>query len=203
MPSELCRDFSAVILAAGLGTRMHGAQPKLLLPWRGGKPIVWHAAHNALELGPLEVIVVVRPDLLELEDAVADLPVRCVPNPRYREGMASSLGVGLEAVSERAEGMLLFLGDEPEVPPQLVGRLVDAFKRERKPFTVPRYGEQIGPPTLFSRAAFPLLRSPETVQGDVGARLLIARNPEMVTYVQFAEGDRPRDVDTREEYEER
>src|SRR5688572_6790597 len=159
MPSDLCKDFSAVVLAGGLSKRMADHPPKLLLPWRDGKPIIWHAAHNALELGPLEVIMVVRPDLPELVDAVADLPVRCVPNPRFREGMASSLTAGMEAVSERAEGLLLFMGDEPDVPSRLVERLVEAYKREHKPFTVPRYGEQIGPPTLFSRAAFPLLRS--------------------------------------------
>jgi molybdenum cofactor cytidylyltransferase len=192
-PSRLCRDFSVVILAAGLGTRMGRAQSKLLLPWRDGRPILWHAVRNALELGPLEVLVVVRPDLPELEDALADLPIRCVPNPRYMEGMASSLLVGLEGVSEGAEGMLLLLGDEPEVPAHIVERLAQAHEREQKPVTVPRYGEQIGPPTLFSRAAFPLLRE---LTGDAGARHLIARNPELVTYVPFEASDRPRDVDT-------
>jgi molybdenum cofactor cytidylyltransferase len=179
---------------------MGQAQSKLLLPWRDGRTILWHAARNALELKPLEVLVVVRPDLPELEGALADLPIQCVPNPRYMEGMATSLLVGLDAVSEGARGMLVLLGDEPEVPPHIVERLIQAHEREQKPITVPRYGEQIGPPTLFSRVAFPLLRG---LTGDAGARHLIAHNPELDTYVPFEASDRPRDVDTPEDFVKR
>ncbi len=80
--------IAVIILAAGKGTRM-GEQPKLLLPLPDGKPLIWHTASNALSLGASEVIVVTRPDLLEISEAVSDLNVRCIPNPHYAEGMGT------------------------------------------------------------------------------------------------------------------
>src|SRR5438132_1425988 len=54
-----------IVLAAGRSRRMGGRQ-KLLLPWRDGEPILHHVAAAALAAHPLEVVVVVRPDLIEL-----------------------------------------------------------------------------------------------------------------------------------------
>ncbi len=173
----------------------------MLLPWRDNRPIVRHAAYNALQLGlGGEVIVVVRPDLPELEEALEGLAVRCVPNPSYREGMASSIAAGIASLGADAEGALLLLGDEPEVSPSIVAALLEAYRRDNRPITVPRYGAAIGPPTLFAHAAFPLLAK---LTGDAGARQLIAQNPEMVSFVPFPESDRPRDVDTEGDYVKR
>ena len=176
---------------------MVGPQHKLLLPWRDGRPIVWHAVSNALGLDVEEVIVVVQPDSLEMMLALADLPVRCVPNPRYREGMSTSLVAGIDALGDEVDAALVLLGDEPEVSPRIVEALLDAYVEERKPITAPLYGAETGPPVLFARAAFPLLLQ---LQGDTGARHLIAKYPDLATLVPFVEGDRPHDIDTPGDY---
>ncbi len=93
--------ISIILLAAGRGTRMSmGATSKLLLPMRDGLPIVRHAAESAIELGPEELIVVVRPDLPAIEVALSGLAARCVANPRFMEGMGTSLAVGAQSVGE-------------------------------------------------------------------------------------------------------
>jgi molybdenum cofactor cytidylyltransferase len=185
---------SAIVLAAGRGSRMGGEGPKLLLPWRGGRSILWHAVRGALDAGAAEVIVVVRPDLPTLCHEVADLRVRCVPNPRYEEGMSTSLRAGIAAVGEGISAALVLLGDEPEVPREIVDALAEAYRRDEKPIIVPRYGAVSGPPTLLRREAFSLL---DGLEGDTGARNIIARHPELVTFVQMGEGMGPHDVDTR------
>ncbi len=76
-------------------------------------------------------------------------------------------------------------------------RLVEAFLRERMAVTIPRYGEHLGPPTIFSRELFPLLAR---LEGDVGGRQLVARQPELACVVPFAAEERPADVDTPEDY---
>jgi molybdenum cofactor cytidylyltransferase len=184
------------VLAAGRGSRM-GSTPKLLLPLQGGMPIIWHAVANALEWNPSEVVVVVRPDLPAIKEALADMPVTCVPNPRYEEGMATSLAVGIGALSSRIDAALVVLGDEPYVAGDLVLRLVSAYTGERKPVTIPKYGEQVGPPTLFARSIFPELLA---LKGDIGGRQLLSKYPALVCLVPFNEGERPRDVDTPEDY---
>src|SRR5207248_2349994 len=113
-----------------------------------------HAAKRALALEPSELIVVVRPDLPAIEDALVDLSLTCVPNPRYMDGMGTSLATGVKSLAESTQAVLVMLGDEPAVPPDIAHALVEANLREHKPITVPIYGSQPGPPTLFSRSLF-------------------------------------------------
>ena len=198
MPTLFSLNIGTIILAAGRGTRMGGdLPPKMLLPLRDGKPILWHTVQSALSLGPSEVVLVVRPDLPEMVGALRELPVRCVPNPRYMEGMGTSLAVGIGVLGEEVEAALLMLGDEPNVPPYIIERLVAAYIREGKAITIARYGEQAGPPALFARSIFPELMR---LEGDVGARHLISAHPEWACIVQFGEGDRPHDIDTPDDY---
>jgi molybdenum cofactor cytidylyltransferase len=190
--------ISIVLLAAGRGTRM-GSEiaPKLLLPMYDGLPIVRHAAESALGLGPEELIVIVRPDLPGIEAALSGLAVRCVANSRFMEGMGTSLAVGARSVGDGTDAILVMLGDEPAVAPDIVQAIVDGYLRERKPITTPIYGSRPGPPTLFSHELFAELSN---LEGDTGGRQIIARHPEMVCRVSFPEEARPRDIDTPDDY---
>ena len=60
---------AAIILAAGLGTRMRSAQPKVLHPL-AGRPMIQHLI-SACEQVFGRIVVVVGPDMPALEDAVA------------------------------------------------------------------------------------------------------------------------------------
>ncbi|MEO8288894.1 MAG: nucleotidyltransferase family protein [Chloroflexota bacterium] len=190
--------ISIVMLAAGRGTRMEAAGvPKMLLPLEGGDSLVRSAVRNALAMVPREMVVVVRPDLAGVVDALRELPVRCVENRRYMEGMGTSLAVGIAALDRETTAALVMLGDEPAVHGSIVQALVDAYLREGKAITTPMYGGQHGPPTLFSRELFGEL---SRLEGDSGGRQVITRHPEMVCTVELGADDRPRDIDTPEDY---
>jgi bifunctional UDP-N-acetylglucosamine pyrophosphorylase/glucosamine-1-phosphate N-acetyltransferase len=79
---------AAIVLAAGLGTRMRSALPKVLHPL-GGRPMIQHLlAACAPVFG--RVVVVVGPDMPALEDTVAPPMRRCRPPPCW---------VGIRAMS--------------------------------------------------------------------------------------------------------
>ena len=188
-----------------------GSSPgtKLLLPLGDGRPIIAHAVSNALALGPSELVVVVRPDAPEIAAAAtlglrfgspspAQSPPRYVTNPRHEEGMATSLAAGISALGDDIEAALVMLADMPGVGAAVVGKLVSAYARERKPITIPLYGSAVGPPTLFARSLFAdLLR----LEGEVGGRQLLSIYPDLTCQVPFGENERPADVDTAEDYE--
>ena len=186
-----------MVLAAGRGIRMHHA-PKMLLPLKDGKTLLRQAVENALALQPAEMLVVVRPDLPEMEDALSGLAVRRVTNHRYLEGMGTSLAAGITALAPGTEAVLVVLGDQPFISTRIFQGLVEAFLRARMPVTIPRYGEQVGPPTIFSRELFPVLAE---LEGDIGGRQIVARQPELACIVPFTAGERPADVDTLQDYQ--
>jgi molybdenum cofactor cytidylyltransferase len=210
--------IAVVLLAAGRGARMGGPTPKLLLPMQDGRPLLAHSLENALSLQPLETIVVVRPDLLSLVQSSkfqAQLPkyairnpkskiqnpkskINYVSNPHYKEGMGTSLAAGVESLSPETKACLVLLGDEPHVPHAIIERLVQAYTLAHPTITIPIYGDHPGPPTLFSRDLFPQLA---LLKGDVGGRQLLARFPDTIVRVQFNEDERPKDIDTPEDYQ--
>lgn len=189
--------IAAVVLAAGRSCRM-GAQSKLLLPHPAdGAPLLRHAVLGALAVAPLETIVVVRPDLPALAEALVGLSLREVANPDYAAGMATSLRAGIAALGPRVQAALVLLGDTPAVDPAVLSALFTAYQTAGRPITLPVYGEVVGPPTLFARAAFPALAS---LTGDQGGRRLVTAHPDWVTRVRLPATLQPADIDTPEDY---
>ena len=189
--------IAAVVLAAGSSNRMR-SQSKLLLPHPAdGAPLLRHATTGVLALEPVEIVVVVRPDLPQLITALDGLPVRLVPNPDFAAGMATSLRVGIAALAPGVQAALVVLGDTPEVAPAVFAALLAAYQATGRPITLPVYGAVSGPPTLFARAAFPALAR---LTGDQGGRQVVLSHPEWVTRVPLPPELQPFDIDTPEDY---
>jgi molybdenum cofactor cytidylyltransferase len=186
--------MAAVVLAAGRSTRM-GAVNKLIAEI-GGKPLVRIAAEQALASRASPVIVVTGHEKEKVEAALAGLPVRFAHNPDYAEGLGASLKAGIAAVPKEADGVIICLGDMPQVDSGLIDKLLAAFDPEKGALVVvPSIDGRRGNPVVWSRRFFPDLMA---VQGDVGARHLIASYAEAVVEVPVAGDAALTDVDTPE-----
>ncbi|MBX6364153.1 MAG: nucleotidyltransferase family protein [Gemmatimonadetes bacterium] len=184
---------SAVLLAAGASRRFGGQ--KLLAPLRG-VPLVRIAAENLLASPIHELIVVIGREAAAMRAALEGLPVRFAPNPRWAAGISGSVRAGVRAVAADADAALVALADQPSVGPDIVARLIGAYRAGSAPIVAPVYAGVRGNPVVFDRSVFPeLLR----LRGDVGARRLLAANPERIEVVAF-DIPAPPDVDTPTEY---
>ena len=142
-----------------------------------------------------EVVVVLGRDARAVEDALADLPARCVVNARHAEGMSTSLHAGLAAIPSNARAAVVALGDQPMVTPAIVDALVAAYAASGARIVAPTYQGVRGNPVLFDASLFPeLLRT----RGDEGARAVIAADATRVWRVELP-FTMPRDVDTPED----
>jgi molybdenum cofactor cytidylyltransferase len=182
---------AAIVLAAGLSSRM--GSNKLLAPV-SGKPMVRHAVEAALSSAAETTIVVTghRPD--DVRRALAPLTPLFVENRDYSKGLSTSLKCGLGAVPEDFDGALILLGDMPGVSAALLDRLIAAFdpSEGRAICVATRHGKR-GNPVLWARRFFEEIMA---LEGDVGARHLIAQNAELVCEVE-ADDDAPlTDIDT-------
>jgi molybdenum cofactor cytidylyltransferase len=141
-----------------------------------------------------DVIVVTGHQADLVEQALAGLKVKFVRNPDFASGLASSVKAGIAAVPANADGALVCLGDMPLMSAQLIDRLIEAFEPDRGHLiAVPVSDGRRGNPVLWSRRFF---RELMTLDGDVGARHLIAKHAEAVAEVPV-EGDSAfLDIDT-------
>jgi len=189
---------TAIILAAGLSRRL--GRPKLLLPF-DGRSLIRRTLEQIIAAGGgqwHEVVVVLGHEAARVEQELERLPVRTLFNPRYAEGMSTSLIAGLEAVAPQAEGAMIFLGDQPLVSAEVIRSMLSIFRGSNRPIVSPLYGGAGGNPVLFSRSLFPELMA---VEGDKGGREVVMRDPQRVVTVAFSSAFAPRDVDTWDEYE--
>jgi molybdenum cofactor cytidylyltransferase len=171
--------IAAIVLAAGRSTRMGG--PNKLLAEISGRPLVRIAAEEALASRARPVIVVAGHQHDQIAAAVAGLDVTVVPNPDFAAGLASSVKAGIAAVPPDADGAVVCLADMPQVDAAMIDRLLDAYDPEKGALVVvPTIDGQRGNPVLWSRRFFPELAQ---LEGDTGARHLIASYPEAVIEV--------------------
>ncbi|MFG1185801.1 NTP transferase domain-containing protein [Xanthobacter aminoxidans] len=175
--------FAAVILAAGRSSRMGEGINKLLAEV-GGRPVIRRVAEAALASRARPVIVVTGHERGRVEAALAGLDVIFVHNPDHATGMASSLRAGIAAVPETVAGALVVLGDMPLLAPGLLDRLMAAYAPvSGRLIAAPVEGGQRGHPVLWSRRFFAELAA---LEGDVGARAILAANAELVAEVPVA-----------------
>ncbi len=122
--------------------------------------------------------------------------VTLVSNPDYATGLASSLKAGIRAVPEVCAGALILLGDMPGIAAEHVDRLVDAFTEGHHTIVVPVHEGKQGNPVTWPRRYFPELLK---LDGDAGAKWLIAAYREEVREVELGTAGIFADVDTPEE----
>jgi xanthine/CO dehydrogenase XdhC/CoxF family maturation factor/CTP:molybdopterin cytidylyltransferase MocA len=184
-------DETAVVILAAGGSRRMG-RPKQLVEI-AGQSLVRRAAEAALSAGSGSVHVVVGAEVLRVRAALHDLPVELVVNDAWKEGIASSIRVAIEAIERRdrpVETLILMLCDQPGVSGDVLRRLLEAYRTTRAPVVASRYPEGPGVPALFHAELFPVLKS---LGGDVGARQLIRSLDRDVVTIPFAQ---PEDIDT-------
>ena len=117
---------AAVVLAAGEGTRMRSATPKVLHEV-GGRTLVGHVLAAVRRLDPAELLVVVGHgrEAVEACVAAADPGSRCVVQPQ-QDGTGHAVRLALEALPGLRGTVLVVSGDTPLLRPETLAALAEA-----------------------------------------------------------------------------
>ena len=170
----------AVVLAAGGSSRL--GRPKQTLQYKG-RPLLEHAIATARAAGCDETLVVVQPE------AAGTIPGSLILNPEWREGIASSIRVAVDAAA--GARILFTLCDQPLVTPEHLRALlaVDA------PIVATAYSGIAGVPAVFAPRFADELRA---LTGDRGARAVMEAHRDVLATVGFE--DAAVDIDTPADY---
>ena len=191
-------EVAAIILAAGRSSRYlagGGAEASKLIACYRGEALVRRVARAALASCARPVVVVTGHARMEVEAALAGLPLGFAFNPDFASGLASSLRIGVAALPASAPGVVVLLGDMPDVEAATVDRIVNAFLTSADPLAaVPVHAGRRGNPVLLGRALFAAVAR---LEGDEGARRLLREAaPDRVVEVPFDDAAVTLDIDT-------
>lgn len=116
------KPLAVVILAAGKGTRMNSALPKVMHPL-AGRPMINWLLDTVKTLSPQKTIIVTGPDMPALEAAVK--PHSCAPQ-KQRKGTADAVKCALPLLKNFKGDVLVLLGDTPLITAETLKNLIKA-----------------------------------------------------------------------------
>jgi molybdenum cofactor cytidylyltransferase len=190
--------IGAVILAAGESKRM--GFPKQLIEICGEK-IIRIVVKKVLNVGFGDIVVVLGHMAGDIARYIDDMiGIKIIVNPRYREGMSTSLIEGIKNLRQDIEAFMVILGDQPFVSKETMEKIIETYYgMKRKPLmVVPTYRGLGGNPVLISSR---IAKEIMSLRGDIGARALMERYKAYISYIETQDPGVVLDIDTKEDLE--
>ena len=187
--------ISGLILGAGASQRL-GA-PKQLLPFRGTTMLGWVVGQAQRAAGLDEVVVVLGRAADELRERVDFGSAKLVENPVFTEGCSSSYRAGIAALDPQSAAIMIILGDQPGITPEIINRLAEEWRGSEAPIALCSYRDRKGHPMIFAQPLFDRLTQ---LHGDKAAWKLVDAYSDLVQEVHFSLPF-PEDINTSEDFE--
>lgn len=178
---------AAIILAAGASSRL--GEPKQLLRFQN-ETLLARSIRLAAESGADPILAVVGAHWERIRKSVQFTPAIPAVNPQWKQGIASSLQVGLHALvaeSPSSEGVLLMTCDQPYLSSAYLRSLLESFRAHHAQRIIASgYAGTVGTPAVFPQAMYARLRS---LQGDQGARVVLAEERDTLVCILLEHGE--------------
>jgi molybdenum cofactor cytidylyltransferase len=187
-------EITAIVLAAGESLRMK--KVKMLLPFKG-KTIIEKVLENIALSEVNRTIVVLGANGDQILKVVEPLGTMHCFNDEYREGMLSSVKCGLRSSPGESEAVMVFLGDQPMIGPDIINDIIQIFIQTEKGIIIPVFNNRRGHPVLIcSKYADDIERS----DNRYSLRDFIEKFKDDVLEVAINSPVILRDIDTEEDY---
>ncbi|HHT70424.1 MAG TPA: bifunctional UDP-N-acetylglucosamine diphosphorylase/glucosamine-1-phosphate N-acetyltransferase GlmU [Firmicutes bacterium] len=126
-------ELTAIILAAGKGTRMKSSRPKVLHELCG-RPLISYVVDAARAAGAEDVVLVINPDMKAVHELFQDTVKYAYQEEQLGTGHA--VQVAMDAVDERTGEILVLCGDTPLLSRELLQDLVAIHRLNQAAATV-------------------------------------------------------------------
>lgn len=165
---------SAVVLAAGIGSRIRQVKPLVTV---GGKPLLDHVLATARKAGFTDIVVVLGAAADQIRAAVVLNDCKVILNDSFEQGVGTSVSQGLANVSCDSQAAIMLLADAPLVLTSTLVALQSAYANSRPLAVIPTYQGQRGNPVLLDRQLFPQAMQ---LTGDEGFRSILRNLPDVL-----------------------
>jgi molybdenum cofactor cytidylyltransferase len=181
--------ISSILLAAGQSLRMKGENK--LIKEIDGAPIIKYAVKNILSSTVNEIIIVLGYEENLIKKIVGiNKKIKFVYNKNFKEGIASSIKIGLDNISIKSEAFFISLGDMPNVNQNIYNKLIKSKlkynkklnTKHRKEIIIPTFEGKNGNPVLFSKY---IKHKMMLINNDLDAHKIIQLNKDKILNVPF------------------
>ncbi len=191
-PSGIC----AIVLAAGESKRFQAGNK--LLAEIDGISLVERVVDAVVGSGVDRTYVVTGHQPDRIMSRLSNYTVTRIHNPRWQEGMGSSLACAAQRLANAPyQGILVCLADLPRLASHIVATVVQAFfQSDCQRIAVPEHEGKLGHPVIFPIRFREQLAA---LTGDQGARHLLQSEKRSLIKVPQASSAIRSDIDTLED----
>jgi len=147
MASKQTSNIAAIILAAGKGTRMKSALPKVMHEV-AGRPMVLHVLDAAQAIGAERAVVVIGPDMPEVAKAVQPFDTAV---QMKQQGTADAVKAAKKALGDFRGTVFILYGDTPLIEPETLRHMLAARERKKPATAIVVLGFRPGDPGAYGR----------------------------------------------------
>jgi len=196
--------ISNILLAAGQSKRMEG-ENKLCKKIKD-IPLIQYSLKSILGSSVDELIIVLGHEKEKIKNLIKpNKKIIFAYNKDFKNGIASSIKVGLNHISNSSEAFFISLADMPGINQNIYNKLIKAMRnynkklkpRYRKEIIIPTYENENGNPILFSIFMKSNIMS---ISGDRGAKEVIEKNKDKILKVPFVGNGIILDFDTQDDF---
>ncbi|WP_026986273.1 NTP transferase domain-containing protein [Fodinicurvata fenggangensis] len=188
---------TALVLAAGQSRRM--GHINKLLEQVNGKSLLQTTVDTALDSQVSDCLVVTGHESDKVQEKLDGKAVRFIHNPKYADGLSTSIQAGLAALEDNTDAILVMLADMPEVSSEVLNHLVTSYNPvEGREICVPTWQGKRGNPVLIGKEFFAEIME---ISGDIGARQLLGDYPDLVAEVAVKDDSVLADIDAPQDLE--
>jgi molybdenum cofactor cytidylyltransferase len=188
-------NISSIVLAAGMSKRMLIGN-KLLLKVKN-KTLLEKTLDNIISANFSKVSVVLGHDNIFIANLLKNYNVNLYYNPKYKEGISSSIVEGVNKNNINSDGIMICLADMPEISKSVYNKMLLAFQSNYKKniplIIMPIHNKIKGNPIVFSKHFFNDLKK---LKGDIGAKRLILKNEKYIKRINITINSILNDIDT-------
>jgi len=189
--------IAAIILTAGLSSRTKGSN-KLLLNYKG-KKIIKHSVKSILNSKINHTVVVLGKNKEKIKKEIPKSKnISFVYNAKYKQGMASSILVGINSLPKETKFFFISLADMPEIKSIHYNKMISMSNKNSKLPIVPFYQSQQANPVLFP---IDFKNKLATLKGDRGAKKILAKSK--IKKIIFTSNAFIKDLDTLEDFKKK
>ena len=149
MKNEYKHKFATIILAAGAGTRMRSALPKVMHKL-AGEPMIAHVLASVAHLAPQQTVVVVAPKMDVVKETVRKQSGDCqIAIQEKQLGTGNAVAAAMDELKGYEGIVLVLYGDTPMITTQTIETLLTEHAKHKVAISL--LGMQPHPPTGYGR----------------------------------------------------
>tara|TARA_B100001173_G_scaffold118715_1_gene102984 strand:- start:8 stop:583 length:576 start_codon:yes stop_codon:yes gene_type:complete len=173
--------IKAILLAAGQSKRIK-SENKLTKLYKK-KPLLNHSLKALHKSKVNKVIIVLGHQQNEVKKIIKKNKKNIFSfNKNFREGMASSIKVGLKKVSKNDKGFIVVQSDMPFIKSSDINKIYNSIKSKKFLVHVLKFKNKVGNPIGFDIS---IVKKFKRIKGDFGAKFMVKRLKNETNFIKI------------------